>query len=745
MRSVRALLTVLFLVLMSAPAGAEVTVAVLEFTNGSADADLAPLGKGLQSMLTTDLSAVAAITLVERARLQEIQEEISLGDSGAVDPATAVRFGKLAGASHLLAGSFTVVGDTMRLDARLFDVEDGSVTLGEEITGQTDAFFELEKELVQKLIGSLGLSLVARERAAVARIHTADFGAFASFSQGIDLFDREAYDDALARLRDAADADEDFKLARVTLSEYERIIEQLRSRSDELATAREQLRHLETLQAAQADARIVARLFEIASAKGAGAQRERLTALYLLTIAYANLGRNRGKLGELRRAEDQWAMARTADTLAASYYAEARDLWPAIPLVITGDRFYRGLPEEETFEADFAEAVEYLWDDDQGHPDNRRNALTDPLRWPRTLAAMLHLDRAEEVRLREELIEAGLELDPGDYWRKEQKETLSAELREVLRLDESTALLTRDVAGEDNPYVLEGVAREVERNRDYERLLQSAKNATLAREWILGAQADGWSQGPIVKQAEEHFLGASVDPEGLKLLDRIRSDNFDDEKYLLLGRHPMWTLQAAWWLRSGPRTDARRFDAVRYYKDRDSNPETDTVVLLDGVPRQDLSASFEVDFARPPDLHNSRIESEGWVAGRPHFGFVFGVRDVRVDKSKDASGESVLSRPTTQWMVALTADEVQLIRMTESVRGSYDRKAGWNEQVLAAKPLEWPRGKPAKVTVKVDGRAVKVTVAGTTHTFEAPANRSGFYGFQYRGLGYVQVAGVRVE
>ncbi|MCP4868154.1 MAG: hypothetical protein GY898_05500 [Proteobacteria bacterium] len=741
----RALLVALFLMILSSPAAAEVTVAVLEFTNGSADAELAPLGKGLQSMLTTDLSAVAAIKLVERSRLREIQDEIALGEGGAVDPATATRFGKLAGASHLLAGSFTVLGDTMRLDARLFDVEDGSVTLGEEITGETEAFFELEKELVRNLIGSLGLSLAARERAAVARIHTADFGAFSSFSQGIDLFDREDYDDALARLREAAAADEDFKLARVTLGEYERIIGELRTRSDELAAAREQLRRLEKLQAAQADARIVARLFEKASAMGPQAQRERLTALYLLTIAYANLGRNRGKLGELRRAEDQWAMARTADTLAASYYSEARALWPAVPLVIDGDRFYRGLPEEETFDADFAEAVEYLWDDDQGHPDNRKNALVDPLRWPRTLAAMLHLDRAEEVRLREELIDAGMKLDPGDFWRKEQKETLSEELREVLRLDESTALLTRDVAGEENPYVLEGVAREVERNRDYERLLQSAKDAVLVREWILGAQADGWSQGPIVKQAEEHFLGASVDPEGLKLLDRIRSDNFDDEKYLILGGHPMWTLQAAWWLRSGPRTDARRFDALRYYKDRDSNVETDTVALLDGVPREDVTAAFEVDFARPDDLNNSRIESDGWTEARPHFGFVFGVRDVRVDKGKDAAGESVLNRPTTQWMVVLTDTEVQLIRMTETVRGSYDRKDGWDEQVLGRSAIKWPRGKSAKVTIKVDGRAVKVTVAGKNHTFEAPAERSGFYGFQWRGLGYVQLAAVRIE
>ncbi len=711
----RALIVAAF-VLIGAPAlAADVTVAVLEFDNASADDELDPLGKGLQSMLTTDLSAVAAIQLVERARLLEIQEEIALGASGAVDPDTASRFGKLAGATHLIAGSFTVLGDRMRLDARMFDVERGTV--------------------------ALGVSLAAKERAAVARIHTADFGAFTSFSQGIDLFDKEAYDDSVARLREAAAADEDFKLARVTLAEYERIIGELRSRRDELAAAREQMRRLEKLQAAQADARIVGRLFEIAGRKGDDAQRERITALYLLTVAYANLGRNRGKLHDLRRVEDRWAMARTADTLAASYFTEARGLWPQIPLVIS-DKFYRGLPEDESFDEDFADAVAYLWEGPGGHPDNRRNALVDPLRWPREMAAMLHLDRAEEVRLREELIDAGMALEPGDFWRKEQKENLSEELREVLRLDESTALLTRDTAGEDNPYVLEGIAREVEKNRDYERLLTEAKNPALVREWILAAIADGWSQLPVVTQAEEHFLGAAPDEEGLKLLDRVRKDGFDDEDYLLLGRHPIWTMQAAWWLRSGPREDARRFDALRYYKDKDSNPETDTIVLLDGVPREDVSASFRVRFDRPDDLLNDRILKEGWNGGRPGVGFAFGVRDVRVDKQENDDGERVVARPMVQWMVWLDEAEVRLVRMTETVRGSYDRKDGWSEEVVGTAPIRWKKG---QVQVVADGKGVKVVVDGKAHRFGAVDDRGGFVGFQLRGEGYAELSDVRIE
>ena len=94
---------------MSPARAAELRVAVLAFDNAG-PAEFEALGKGLQSMVTTDLAAVSALRLVERARLDDVLAEQKLGRSGAVDPKTAARIGKLAGASHLVAGSYTVVG-----------------------------------------------------------------------------------------------------------------------------------------------------------------------------------------------------------------------------------------------------------------------------------------------------------------------------------------------------------------------------------------------------------------------------------------------------------------------------------------------------------------------------------------------------------------------------------------------------------------------------------------------------------
>src|SRR5262245_41804324 len=109
---------------------APLRVAVMDFTPAATASEFDALGAGLQSMITTDLGEVPSIVLVERARLKDIQAELHLASSGAVDKATAARIGSLAGASHLLVGSFTVVGGRMRLDARIFVVGSGEIVLG---------------------------------------------------------------------------------------------------------------------------------------------------------------------------------------------------------------------------------------------------------------------------------------------------------------------------------------------------------------------------------------------------------------------------------------------------------------------------------------------------------------------------------------------------------------------------------------------------------------------------------------
>ena len=75
-------------------------LAVLPFTNGAVQPELAPLSKGFQGMLTAELASNTQLRVVEREQLQRILDEQRLSAGGQVDPSTLVRVGKLVGARH---------------------------------------------------------------------------------------------------------------------------------------------------------------------------------------------------------------------------------------------------------------------------------------------------------------------------------------------------------------------------------------------------------------------------------------------------------------------------------------------------------------------------------------------------------------------------------------------------------------------------------------------------------------------
>src|SRR5579863_5519837 len=84
----------------------DTTVAILPFNNNSDDASLDKMGTTLADMISAQMAASKGFKLVERQRLDAIMKEQKLGMTGAVDTATAVQIGKIAGANVIAFGSF---------------------------------------------------------------------------------------------------------------------------------------------------------------------------------------------------------------------------------------------------------------------------------------------------------------------------------------------------------------------------------------------------------------------------------------------------------------------------------------------------------------------------------------------------------------------------------------------------------------------------------------------------------------
>src|SRR4051812_39755191 len=111
--------SVLLLAGLVRPAAAAdpVTVAVLYFDYDGKDTELAVLRKGLAQMLISDLLGTPTIRVVERDRLQEVLDELKLQATNKIEPATAVKAGKLLGARYLVLGGYFDVKQSFRADA----------------------------------------------------------------------------------------------------------------------------------------------------------------------------------------------------------------------------------------------------------------------------------------------------------------------------------------------------------------------------------------------------------------------------------------------------------------------------------------------------------------------------------------------------------------------------------------------------------------------------------------------------
>ncbi len=100
--------------------------------------------KFIQEDITSLLVDSGQFSVVERAKLGTLLEEIQLGQTGAIDPATIQKAGKLLGAEVILTGTLAASGEQWNVNLRLVNTETGLITaaihkLGplHEFTGET--------------------------------------------------------------------------------------------------------------------------------------------------------------------------------------------------------------------------------------------------------------------------------------------------------------------------------------------------------------------------------------------------------------------------------------------------------------------------------------------------------------------------------------------------------------------------------------------------------------------------------
>lgn len=137
-------------------------VVVYTFTNssiGPARAEFDGISTGVQDLLITDMASNAKIRLVDRTRIAEVLQEQSMVKGGQVDPATAVRLGKIMGAQYAVIGGFmSDASGKAVLTGRTIDIETTQIANPEKIEGKSADVMGMIQQLSSKLGANMNLA-----------------------------------------------------------------------------------------------------------------------------------------------------------------------------------------------------------------------------------------------------------------------------------------------------------------------------------------------------------------------------------------------------------------------------------------------------------------------------------------------------------------------------------------------------------------------------------------------------------
>ena len=201
-------------------------VAVLPFSSrapvaapaaSAATPGAAAFNRAVAAMIMVDLAKVPSLTLLERDKVELLAQELKLGESALVDPATAARPGRLLGAGTVVAGAvYNEPGPAgpgsgrYRLNAAVSDVARSRLVGQNEAEGKQAEFFVLQKRIVHGILDTLDV----RDRpAAVDIVHTRSWEAYARFARGLQFLAGNRFAEARAAFLGALEIDPAFLMA----------------------------------------------------------------------------------------------------------------------------------------------------------------------------------------------------------------------------------------------------------------------------------------------------------------------------------------------------------------------------------------------------------------------------------------------------------------------------------------------------------------------------------------------------
>lgn len=188
--------------------------AVFNFGVQGQDPALPAIQKALTAMTISDLAQIKGVSVIERVRMQALLDEMKLGQSGAVDAATAPKAGKLLGADNLVVGNVNDPAGKVGVVSSTASATRGAVVGSFSVSQGKDKFYELQKDVVANILKVNNIKLDAETTNTVLKeYHTRSYQAVVYFGQGLEAQDRGDYQASKDYFALAVREDPNFKLA----------------------------------------------------------------------------------------------------------------------------------------------------------------------------------------------------------------------------------------------------------------------------------------------------------------------------------------------------------------------------------------------------------------------------------------------------------------------------------------------------------------------------------------------------
>jgi len=186
---VLSMVSVLFSVFCAAPAHTEfkkTKIAVLDFQLQGQGFETMDMGKIVAEWLITAFVKDGRFDVIERTLLEKIIHEQQLGVSGVIDANSAAKLGKVLGARVIISGSVMKIRNTTEVNARIINVQDGSIIAAESVKSEDATSLEpLVVRMASKIIMDFPLEgyIVQRSKKRVI----IDLGKSAGVKKGMEF------------------------------------------------------------------------------------------------------------------------------------------------------------------------------------------------------------------------------------------------------------------------------------------------------------------------------------------------------------------------------------------------------------------------------------------------------------------------------------------------------------------------------------------------------------------------------